>query len=271
MIDRIYIPTYKRLQNQITLNSLHNKDNVWLVVRPEEEELAREIHSNVLVYDGQPGICGKRDFICKHAKGLRIMMMDDDVVPSYFYKQEDKIWAKWKKNTEEQEKQMFAYVSNLMDNGYAHGGFWVPGVGPRSYSDIVEKPYIENTRYYTAAWYDLSVIDPDTLDWFKCSVGEDFSIALQIHLKGYPSAVLRNWAMAASASHSKGGCSEWRTAEVHNNGQKELEAAFPDYVITKESKKVLDGVNLLNVKIDFKKAYKDGMKMASRNLESFFT
>ena len=53
MID-IVICTFKRLDKQITLNNIPEsyKDNVTLVVQPQEEEEARKVHKNIFVLDG---------------------------------------------------------------------------------------------------------------------------------------------------------------------------------------------------------------------------
>ena len=47
---KLVIPTFKRLDKQITLNSIPDKfrDGVTLVVQPQEEKQAREIHTNLL-------------------------------------------------------------------------------------------------------------------------------------------------------------------------------------------------------------------------------
>ena len=53
MID-IVICTFRRLDKQITLNNIPEsyRDNVTLVVQPQEEEEARKVHKNIFVLDG---------------------------------------------------------------------------------------------------------------------------------------------------------------------------------------------------------------------------
>ena len=53
MIELV-IPTFKRLDSQITLSNIPNVllDNVTLVVQPQEEKEARDIHSNIFVVSG---------------------------------------------------------------------------------------------------------------------------------------------------------------------------------------------------------------------------
>ena len=52
---KLVIPTFKRLDKQITLNSIPDKfrDGVTLVVQPQEEKQAREIHTNLFVLGGE--------------------------------------------------------------------------------------------------------------------------------------------------------------------------------------------------------------------------
>ena len=50
----IIIPTFRRLNNQITLNSIPDKfrDRTFLVVQPQEADAAREVHNNLWITDG---------------------------------------------------------------------------------------------------------------------------------------------------------------------------------------------------------------------------
>ena len=53
MID-IVICTFRRLDKQITFNNIPEsyRDNVTLVVQPQEAEEARKVHKNIFVLDG---------------------------------------------------------------------------------------------------------------------------------------------------------------------------------------------------------------------------
>ena len=60
---QLIIPTYKRLNKQITLNSIPKKfrKHITLVVQPQEEEGALEIHPKIFVLsDNDIGIAKTR-------------------------------------------------------------------------------------------------------------------------------------------------------------------------------------------------------------------
>lgn len=267
---KIIIPTYKRLHKQVTLDNIHNKENVILAVREEEAKEAEKLCDVFVLPKTVHDIATTREAIVKHFNGQQIFMPDDDVILSYFTPRKTGLMADWKPNTPDQEKQLIDTITSEMNNGFVHGGLWVANTFARSYEDIKQKPRMENSRYYTNMWYDLSQIDVDKIDWTSMKVGEDFYVALQLCLSGMPSCLRRDFGVKASASHSEGGCSNWRTAELHNKYQLKLAEMYPDYVKAEESKsKKLNGKLLYNVKIDFRKAYKN-RKIQTNGLEDFF-
>ena len=84
MIDLI-IPTFKRLDKQITLNSIPEsfRKEVTLVVQPQEEKQAKEIHTNLFVLSGDNiGISQTRKEIAEEwgcNRNSRHWVLDDDL------------------------------------------------------------------------------------------------------------------------------------------------------------------------------------------------
>ena len=77
---KIYIPTFRRVDNQITFNNLPDdvKENVILVVQ-EQEKNQYKYDCEYLVVDNNIGIAKTREHIYRHAGKNRFGMLDDDV------------------------------------------------------------------------------------------------------------------------------------------------------------------------------------------------
>lgn len=266
---KVIIPTYKRLHTQVTYDNLHDKSNVWLAVREEEAEEASKISPNIFVLDSHVSNFPETvENICKRHKGERIVISDDDLKFGKIFKKEGSEWAKWTSGlaNAEEEHAMWARINKYIDDGYAHGGFWIAGLAPKYYDDMINEHTNVNARYNNMKWYDLSAFDPDDIDWTTCVATEDYYVALQLIQKGFPSAVDRYYALSPKASHSAGGCSTYRTVEVHNESQRKLAEIYPEFVSLNKPNKN----GYVTLRIDFKKAYKNWEDKKPGALEEFF-
>ena len=86
MIETIYIPTYKRANDQVTLNGLPKdicKEMVVLVVQKQELSEHKQYENRVnriMEVDNNIGIAKTREEICKDAGSQRFYMIDDDII-----------------------------------------------------------------------------------------------------------------------------------------------------------------------------------------------
>ena len=81
MIEKIYIPTFRRVDKQITLDSIPQeyKSKVVLVVQEQERD-EYKYDVDYLVVDNDIGIAKTRECIYRDAKNIKYGVMDDDVV-----------------------------------------------------------------------------------------------------------------------------------------------------------------------------------------------
>ena len=77
---KIYIPTFKRVDNQLTFTNLPDdiKKNVIMVVQDQEKDQYK-YDCEYLVVDNNIGIAKTRELIYRHAGNQRFGMLDDDV------------------------------------------------------------------------------------------------------------------------------------------------------------------------------------------------
>ena len=96
MIDKIVIPTYRRIYRQETFDLLPEKwrEKTVLVVHPCEAPWHIEQGRNVIVTGEQGhGVYRIRKFILEHFAGQRIVMMDDDVYQIELYDPNQDDWC----------------------------------------------------------------------------------------------------------------------------------------------------------------------------------
>ena len=137
---KVIIPTYKRLHTQVTYDNLHDKSNVWLAVRKEEAEEASKISPNVFVLDSYVSNFPETvENICKRHKGERIVISDDDLKFGKIFKKDESKWAKWTSGlaNAKEEQAMWARIDKYIDDGYAHGGFWIAGLAQYTYTSVL--------------------------------------------------------------------------------------------------------------------------------------
>ena len=83
MIDKIYIPTFRRVDTQITFDNLPDeyKEKVIMVVQGQERD-EYKYDVEYLVVDDNIGIAKTRELICRDAGKRRFYMVDDQLICS---------------------------------------------------------------------------------------------------------------------------------------------------------------------------------------------
>lgn len=215
----VYVPSSGRYNDwKGTLSHLPIGGGMYLVVQDKEaywyEPMAeaREIEMLVLP-KGIDRIAPTRKWIAEHAAAggyAKHLQLDDDL---YFY---ERIFdsTKMQVATEEQVFHMLMAISVDLDQ-YAH-----VGVSDRNDNNREPNPWRLNTRY-------MRVLGYQTEEYLRCEHGrvdvmEDFDIALQLLERGFASKVHFWWATVQRKTNAPGGCSKWRTLDVHKAGAREL-------------------------------------------------
>jgi hypothetical protein len=259
MIELV-IPTFKRLNNQITLSNIPNDllDNVTLVVQPQEEKEARDIYSKIFVVSGDNIGFAKtiRDLTYEFAvnRQSRFWILDDDLKFLRHYENDD---SKLRKEpmTAKDFDEVLKRTEEWMDAGFPHGAFGTTWNNP-----IGKFPYVENSRIMTNKYYDGVTISKvwNEIDWEGCCGAEDFYVNLQLLTKGHPNRVWYEFVVDAGASHKEGGCADYRDANYHNQSCVELQKKFPQFVTLKykeDNNPNMKGVLLAKSQVQWKKAY----------------
>ena len=269
MIELI-IPTFKRLNNQITLSCIPDEllNTVTLVVQPQEEIEARKIHNKIFVVsDDNIGFAKTiRDLTYEFAvnRQSRFWILDDDLKFRRHYETDD---GKLKKEpmTKNDFDEVLDRTETWMDNGFPHGAFGTTWNNP-----LGKFPFVENSRIMTNKYYDGKVISKiwKDIDWEGCCGAEDFYVNLQLLTKGFPNRVWYEFVVDAGESHKDGGCSDYRDADYHNNSVETLQKIFPEFITIKyksNPNKNMKGVMLAHSQVQWKKAYESSQKSSLSN------
>ena len=162
----------------------------------------------------------------------------------------------------------FNLLSSWIDEGISYGGFLPAWVIP----DLDQWPVRENQRIMTNVFYCGERI-PRDLQWNRVAAAEDFDVNLQLLTRGFKNRISAKYMVTCSETNADGGCSTWRTLDVHNEAQRKLGELWPDFVKVRE-KVVTSGPWKGHVKlattIQHKKAYESSQKKDDNSLESFF-
>lgn len=192
------------------------------------------------------------EFVHDCGNGNKFMMLDDDI---RFIRREDYNGTTLRKLEQGEFAAMVSLVSELLED-YGHVGISARqgnnrmGVGgPR---ELVR----ENTRTMRALAYRAT----DFLKAQHCRIPvmEDFDTNLQLLRMGIPNANIGFYSQDQKMTNASGGCSEWRTHEVHEASAMKLAAMHEGFVSLrqKQNKTDKDGFGTrTEVTIQWKKAY----------------
>ena len=254
MVEKIYIPTFRRVDEQITLNSIppgKYQENVILVV--QEQELSQHKKArpefnedNYLVVGNDIGIAETRRQIIYHAGETRFFIFDDDVEfhrrNMKFLMRENHKWDLFKsdmkdyklpngdpipddrtsrKMYEKDFDEMIEIFDTWMDDeneNIIQIGFRSANLSPSWHL------YTDFTDVYTG--YLINGVEVskfrDEIDWTYVKVGEDSMMTLEFLLRGYK--IRRSELFCIQPRWwQEGGCEAMgRDATLHNQEHRKL-------------------------------------------------
>jgi hypothetical protein len=149
---------------------------------------------------------------------------------------------------------MFDWISDRLDNGYAHGG-----ISARQGNNHIPRSTVDCIRVNNAHFFDSSVFQGEEIRLPQAPVMHDFYFSLKLLTLGYPNTVAYHHCWSQRGSGTKGGCSIYRTQELQRTWCETLHREFPDFVKI-VTKKALSGGSVfsgerIDVNIQWLKAW----------------
>jgi hypothetical protein len=230
---KIFIPSHKRVDT-LKAKTLAQIPKNWLehtiiVVRTNEALAYGSKIKNVPVILGVTanGIAQTRHAIgdyCMKANIKQFVMLDDDLV---FYRRKDGTTTELIKTSPLDMSHMFSEMRRQLTHHAMVGISTRQGnnsLGEGSQMDL----YDDNCRILRAMAFntrDFLGIQPARL-----ALMEDFDTTLQLLRQGKTNRNLYWWAQDQAMTQAAGGCSEYRTHDMHESSARALQALHPAFV-----------------------------------------
>jgi hypothetical protein len=277
----LYIPTYRRVERQLTLNCLSKdwKNRTVLVCPPDEAKALGKLYPDVYSIktpstDKVPNIAAKRSWIFQTTHYEKIMVFDDDLtifvrqrgLSQYagYQKGDPKKWPDVMRNDKAlirlvhpnpmQQDSLF-YEMDRMLNSYVHGG-----ISPRFMNYNIGHEWVMNRK----ATHALAYFVPTVLD--VCKLGrvrmfEDLDYTLQLLRHGHENAIYCWGAVNANGFNAPGGESENRTSKDIAYGADLMAKLHPGIVhVVERHGPDAERLGPKRIVVGWQKAIKEGLR-----------
>lgn len=241
------------------INQMSNKqrNNVFYVVPDGDEDLYRSdmpSHVGEILSCPAKGIAATRHWIgelCARKNFDYFMMCDDDI--KWFRRESVDSTKLIPANDVDIDIMMETVEYHLMDN-FAHVGISARE-GNNRFGLADRWSGAENTRTLRVLAYRTHEFL--SVEHGRVPVMEDFDVNLQLLEAGYPNLNLTFFSQDQQGTQTQGGCSTYRTKELHEAAAVKLAELHPDFVRLrdKENKSGGDFGTRKEVTISWKKAY----------------
>ena len=259
-IDKIYIPTLGRVDNQITYNTLPDflKKITYLVIQDQELSEIKKNYpdANLIRLPNEiKGIARTREYIIRLAGKTIFGMFDDDmefIRRNINRKTLKKVGDKSQTPmTEDDWKEMIEKVETWLNGDYTIAGMRMQGLPPRDKEDI-EFGKIQQVFYVNG-----NKFSPNTIKW-DIQFSSDIYFILQILSQGGKTIMTDKFLYThPNGFYSEGGCqTEGRTTEIDWKCIREVASRFPHTIKFTEDKYDRDGETSPKYIVNWKKAYK---------------
>lgn len=247
----IVIPTYGRVERQITLRELPVALHpfVWLAATKDEAPILRARYDtrNVLVQPPRVRtIHQKRHWIMSTVDAPKVMMLDDDM----FWQARGPKGLIKEYATPQAIYNAMGEISELLDD-YAHAGF-----SSRMGNNRVAERHKLTTRMMHSLGYNVAAFHRAKARFDRVHGKEDFDVTLQLLRRGYNNIVVYHTCVSPGSYSAPGGCSLERTIDTANQNAKRLAELHPGFVRVVERR--YKNHPRLEVMMSWKKAYAEG-------------
>lgn len=253
---QIFIPTYGRSTKQTTYHRLTAAGlDPILVVQLRELDKYKDIPmSNIRVLPKYiTTIAPTRQYILDElVRRENFVMVDDDLV---FFKRRDDDPTKLRDITDSELFDAFEEMDDVLTLT-PHAGF-----AAREGANRNTEAYVYNTRIMRVLGYNAGTVKDVGIRFDAMEVMEDFHVALTLLEAGMQNVVMNHYAHNQAGSGAEGGCSHFRTPELHAANAEKLAQLHPRYVkvVEKTTKGAWGGGTRKDVNIQWKKAINESI------------
>lgn len=255
----LFILTHKRYHKQVTWNSLSEelKQSAKLVVVHGEASKYDKKYPIIETPEGLKGVSNTRQWILDNATENKIVMLDDDLT---FARRRKDMPDRFEPILPVELSTTFSRIDRLLDT-YAHGTILAREGGNRVPPGV---KYVG--RAMRVLCFNRKFVKELDIKFTPGLVQDDFDITLQLLKKGERNFIFCDTVQNQSGgSGAAGGASDYRDMEYHNGSVKYLAQLHPGLVtvVEKHTKVAWGGQPRLDVIVQWKKAYEQGVRDAA--------
>lgn len=246
---KIVIPTYGRVNRQVTLDNLPEeyREQTYLAVRLSESPQYKINHRLLIVPDTVNGVADTRDEIIKTFPKEKVLMLDDDLVFATRRKDDP---TKFREVEEPDFYKMFQELEIALDT-YVH-----VGVSGREGANRNIEPWLYTTRAMRVLGFRADILTFYDLKFGPGTFMCDFYMTLQLLSLGYINAIYNDMVHNQAGSNTAGGCSLQRNFETQRAAAEFLHSKYPQFVtiVKKQTKTSWNGEERYDVRVQWKRA-----------------
>ena len=267
MIDKIYIPTLGRYDDQITYNSLPTKWKkiVTMVVQEKEKHLYK-YDCEYYVIGNDVGIAKTREAVYRYAGTQNYIMLDDDLKfkrrNQKYYGLSPNMKTSKREFVETDFDDMFNEFENKQNDGIVLCGLRKVGLPPASqYTNNSGGVYCVHSINGKLFMNIIDDIDFDT--FYSCDGLEDLFLNLEILSRGFKIGKFDEFLYHNPEGYA-GGCSTYRTKKSIELGFSHIQKKYSKYLQTNGwYDSDYNNISYPKVKVFWNKLLKDAPNISS--------
>ena len=268
----VYVPSLGRYDTRLLTGpaaQMPSDVDISYVVPVEEAQLYAEsliwgrIPARILACPAK-GIAATRLWIGEHARNHgrdKFVMMDDDI--GFLIRRAPDTWRL--RGTEKHEvSELMNWVSSALDEN-AHVG--ISGREGNNFIGVGDMHELVSYNRRTIRFLAYRTPDFLSVEHGRVEVMEDFDVNLQLLEKGETIAISYWFAQGQRMTNEDGGCSTYRSHEVHERSAMKLKELHPKFVSLRQKKNKTDAEGFgtrMEVTIEWKQAHIWGQKNVQR-------
>ena len=252
---KICIPTYKRIDTQITLSLIPKilLKYTYLICNKFEEEDLKKYNVNLFVLpDKIKGIGNVRQYVVENLGSKYVWFIDDDIS----FQKRISNTIKLRNVTDENFIELYNWNKMCLDKG-----FGIVGCSTRGGNNRYLSKFVYFGRIFSVYSVNTEILLKHNIRFDEQQQMEDFNVTLHLLRYGYRSIINTEFAHSQKASNQDGGCSaSGRNYETQKNSVLLLAEKHKPFVKIKikKSKTWQNMEERYDANIQWKKAFEKG-------------
>lgn len=255
----VFIPTRGRVDKQLTIAQFRLDSIGYTPVVPKCEVTGWTGRPIYIVPD-EYKFSDVRQFILR-SPGKYHVVIDDDLYLAVRRSDDPTKFTNISELSDsgviEHVRRLFDQILDVLKAGWIHGG-----VAARQGANYSRDKYSMASREMRFHFYNAEVVRKLGYDFRRVVIKQDLDFTLWMLRHGIPNIIINDYVQEQTGNNAEGGCSRYRTFETLKEGAVRLAELHPEFVkvVEKHPKRAWGGQPRVDVNVQWKKAYKAGLR-----------